>query len=314
MASKKVVIDIGHYESDSGAVGNGWREVDLNYSIAKYLADRLTQLGFNVLITKGTLAQRCAAERAFNADCVVSIHNNAGGGDGVEVLYLSDNGKKLAGCILNKIVSANLNNSRGLKYRPDLYMLKNTASTAALVECAFVDNKADITAVDEEHERKAFGYEIANGICEYLGVTPQVTPPPTPPTPPSYNANLVEITVDVLNVRSGPSDSYGVNRQVYRGDVYTIVELNNGWGKLKSGAGWIYMAYTKNVESTQSFKPYTVKITTSALNVRKGPGVQHATVTTVKLNEVYTIVDVKDGWGKLKSGAGWISLSYTKPV
>lgn len=26
----------------------------------------------------------------------------------------------------------------------------------------------------------------------------------------------------------------------------------------------------------------------------------------------YTIVEEKNGWGRLKSGAGWISLSYTK--
>ena len=28
----------------------------------------------------------------------------------------------------------------------------------------------------------------------------------------------------------------------------------------------------------------------------------------------YTIVEEKNGWGKLKSGAGWISLAYTKRV
>ena len=33
------------------------------------------------------------------------------------------------------------------------------------------------------------------------------------------------------------------------------------------------------------------------------------TATTVKRNEVYTIVGEENGWGKLKSGAGWISLS-----
>ena len=31
-------------------------------------------------------------------------------------------------------------------------------------------------------------------------------------------------------------------------------------------------------------------------------------------NEVYTIVEEKDGWGKLKSGTGWIKLSYAKKV
>lgn len=36
--------------------------------------------------------------------------------------------------------------------------------------------------------------------------------------------------------------------------------------------------------------------------------------TKVKKNEVFTIVDEKDGWGKLKSGAGWIYLKRTKKI
>ena len=34
----------------------------------------------------------------------------------------------------------------------------------------------------------------------------------------------------------------------------------------------------------------------------------------VKRHELYTIVDEQDGWGKLKSGAGWIYLVYTVKV
>ena len=59
---------------------------------------------------------------------------------------------------------------------------------------------------------------------------------------------------------------------------------------------------------------YVVKIITASLNVRKGPGTSYAVVTTVKKDQAYTIVEEKDGWGKLKSGVGWISLnkSYVK--
>ena len=57
---------------------------------------------------------------------------------------------------------------------------------------------------------------------------------------------------------------------------------------------------------------YKVKVNTLDLNVRKGPGVNYDIVTVIHRNEVYTIVDTKDGWGKLKSGAGWINLYYTK--
>ena len=58
--------------------------------------------------------------------------------------------------------------------------------------------------------------------------------------------------------------------------------------------------------------PYTVRITASVLNVRAGAGTNYKVVTTVKKGQVYTIVAESNGWGKLKSGAGWISLKYTQ--
>jgi N-acetylmuramoyl-L-alanine amidase CwlA len=61
--------------------------------------------------------------------------------------------------------------------------------------------------------------------------------------------------------------------------------------------------------------PYTVKINCAELNVRKGPGTGYGIATVVKRGQVYTIVgEQMNGstkWGKLKSGAGWISLAYT---
>lgn len=59
---------------------------------------------------------------------------------------------------------------------------------------------------------------------------------------------------------------------------------------------------------------YIVKVTASALNVRSGAGTNYKIKTVVKRNEVYTIVEVKNGWGKLKSGAGWICLKYTTKI
>lgn len=56
---------------------------------------------------------------------------------------------------------------------------------------------------------------------------------------------------------------------------------------------------------------YRVKITADVLNVRTGPGTSYKVATTVKKNEVYTIVESINNWGRLKSGAGYISLAYT---
>lgn len=64
---------------------------------------------------------------------------------------------------------------------------------------------------------------------------------------------------------------------------------------------------------TNSFK---VKIICDELNIRKGAGTSYAVVGTVKKNEVYTIVESKNGFGRLKSGSGWISINskYVKKM
>ena len=71
---------------------------------------------------------------------------------------------------------------------------------------------------------------------------------------------------------------------------------------------------TTSVSTTPTFTPYLVRITTTVLNVRSGAGINYKINTQVRKNEVYTIVDEKNGWGKLKSGAGWIHLDYTKKI
>lgn len=62
---------------------------------------------------------------------------------------------------------------------------------------------------------------------------------------------------------------------------------------------------------------YLVKVKANVLNIRKGPGTNYDISGQIKDHGVYTIVAESDGqgaskWGKLKSGAGWISLDYVE--
>ena len=129
---------------------------------------------------------------------------------------------------------------------------------------------------------------------------------------------VVKINTDSLNIRKGPGATYSIVGELGRGEAYTIVQTQNGWGKLKSGVGWINLAYTKRVSNTTAasatvqMSNYLVKVTAYSLNVRKGPGASYDISGTVKKGEVFTITETQNGWGKLKSGAGWISLGYTQ--
>ena len=57
----------------------------------------------------------------------------------------------------------------------------------------------------------------------------------------------IKVMVDALNIRSGPGIQYKINGCIRDCGVYTIVETNGNWGKLKSKAGWICLDYCKKV-------------------------------------------------------------------
>ena len=63
----------------------------------------------------------------------------------------------------------------------------------------------------------------------------------------SSPAYIARVTANVLNIRSGPSTSYPIVGKVKKESAYTIVEEKNGFGKLKSGAGWLSLEYLEKV-------------------------------------------------------------------
>lgn len=66
--------------------------------------------------------------------------------------------------------------------------------------------------------------------------------------------------------------------------------------------------------------PFKVKITSTKLNIRIGPGTNYKATGKYTGAGIFTITEVSEGtgsiagWGRLKSGAGWISLNYASLV
>lgn len=128
----------------------------------------------------------------------------------------------------------------------------------------------------------------------------------------------VTVKISDLAIRKGPGVTYDKTGATTGKGIFTIVEEKDGWGRLKSGAGWIPLSLENPEE--ESFKPYTVRVSIPRLNIRKGPGTNYEKTGAFTGIGVFTIVEEKDGegsksgWGRLKSGAGWISLDYTKRI
>ena len=260
--SKKIYINPGHSVKDPGAVGFEI-ERELNVKVSKYMNDYLVEnYDCETKVTSDNILKLSSIARdanAWKADLFVSNHFNAGGGDGYEALVVSDARKEL-GEVFNKHVKAIGQNSRGVKVRPNLVVLKSTNMPAVLNEGAFVDNKKDIEGWNDDHELKKMGEAYAQAAAEYLGLSKKVKEPevkpevkpeikPAPEVKPEENKSYrVRVTATALNVRKGPGISYIITTVIRDKGVYTIVEeSNDGWGKLKSGAGWINLKYTKKI-------------------------------------------------------------------
>lgn len=178
----KVFLGVGHGGTDNGAIGNGFKEKDLNLSIALACNEVLTRHGVTVMMSRtkdenDSISEEIRECNTFKPDLAVDIHNNAGGGDGAECFYchLGGNGKNLAENILTEIVKIG-QNSRGAKTRvnssgKDYYaFIRETTAPAVIVECAFVDNSTDMQILNTKDTQTFMGTAIAKGILRTLGI------------------------------------------------------------------------------------------------------------------------------------------------
>ena len=108
--------------------------------------------------------------------------------------------------------------------------------------------------------------EFANKVNARLGGTTPIKPEPEKPEVPSGNYPatpfLVQVLISDLRIRKTPK--FGDNdtgKHTGKG-VFTITEVSDDWGKLKSGAGYIYLAnpkYTK-IQGDAPAKPHKPKV------------------------------------------------------
>ena len=135
-------------------------------------------------------------------------------------------------------------------------------------------------------------------------VSKAMTPAQVKPQPPVSGKTYTVVKGDTL---SEIAQKYGTT-------VDTLVQLNG----IKDPNLIVVGQVLKLPGSTTGFTPYTVKVTVTELRIRSGPGTDTEAKGFIKPG-VYTIVAESNGpgakrWGKLKSGAGWISLDYAEKV
>lgn len=264
-----IVIDPGHGGVDSGAVGNGIVEKEINLNISRYIYDRLRELGIPVKMTRSsdeTLPPAQRVSRILNAFgdnsnvIVVSNHVNAGGGEGAEVIYALRNNDTLASSVLQELAKSGQKirkvYQRTLPTDPskDYYFIhRETGRTQPIiVEYGFVDNKNDASRLKANY--KNYAEAVVKALVEYLG---------KPYTPPG-------ISSDVYTVK--PGDSLWSISKMFNLSVEELKAANNLTNNLLS-VGQVLKIPTRDVPKAGEYIVYTVKPNDTLYSIAKAYGI-----------------------------------------
>ncbi|MEG0771840.1 N-acetylmuramoyl-L-alanine amidase [Clostridium sp.] len=181
----KIFLDFGHGGNDSGATSNGLVEKNMTLVTGLECKKILEEHGVEIKASRLDdraigLSERAKMANTWGAEYFVSIHYNAGGGDGTEVIHSIYGGK---GEVLAKAIVSAINKETGQNLRPratysrkgsdgkDYYaVIRETKMDAVIVECGFIDS-GDRTLYDTIPEQEKMGKAIAYGILNYLGIS-----------------------------------------------------------------------------------------------------------------------------------------------
>ena len=94
---------------------------------------------------------------------------------------------------------------------------------------------------------------------------------------------------------------------------------NVGYKVFDAAGNIVYPTAAKPTQTPAANTFYKVQIDIANLNIRKGPGTNYDKTGQFTGKGIFTIVQESKGegatlWGKLKSGAGWISLDFAKKL
>lgn len=155
----KIVINAGHtkFGKGTGAVGilNESRETrKIACKVMSYLADTEHEV-IPAIFDRSEDNLKQAVALSEGADLFISIHLNAGGGQGSEVYTWRGKELPRATKILNNLSMLGFKN-RGVKDGSKLYVIRNTKCEALLIEVCFVDNINDANLLKLKREEIAW--------------------------------------------------------------------------------------------------------------------------------------------------------------
>lgn len=328
----KICLDAGHYgKYNRSPAVNTYYESVMTWKLHLLLKKHLEEYGFEVITTRADqgkdLALKKRGETAKGCDLFLSLHSNAVGNAANEsvdrpVVIVPINGKgdelgeKLGKCIysvMNTKQTYKVTSRKGSgnwDWYSVIYGAVSVGVVGIILEHSFHTNTASTKWLLDDNNLDKLAQAEADCLAEHYGLK-------------KTNVSTNVKVGDIVYIAHGATYYSGkiippwviAKRWIVKsisGDRAVIDKSIDGENSINSPVNVKYLTVYE-----ADFKPYLVKITADVLNIRKGPGTNYAVTGTVTKGWVYTIVDESAGegatkWGKLKSGAGWISLDYVE--
>ncbi len=136
---------------------------------------------------------------------------------------------------------------------------------------------------------------------------------------PQMASATTQMTATVgVNIRSGSSTNTDILGGLFRGQTVTAISSSQGWTKISYDGSTAYVASRYLTKGKDLPPPLrigrgTVKVTTTALNLRSGPGLSYSVIKVLKGGARVTMTGkTARGWAQLVNGrsTGWSSMQY----
>ena len=136
---------------------------------------------------------------------------------------------------------------------------------------------------------------------------------------PQMASATTQMTATVgVNIRSGSSTNTDILGGLFGGQTVTAISSSQGWTKISYDGSTAYVASRyltkgKDLPPPLRIGPGTVKVTTTALNLRSGPGLSYSVIKVLKGGARVTMTGkTARGWAQLVNGrsTGWSSMQY----
>ena len=276
----KICIDAGHCGKQNQSPGcPEYYESETVWKLSQMQKKYLEALGHEVIMTradqKKDLALQSRGKKSKGCDLLISDHTNAvGKGMHESVNHASiipqtddkttqcdDESMRFAqaiGPVISEVMgipykiqprqAQSDRNGDGIlndNYYGILHGARTVGTPAVILEHGFHTNTATVRWLENDENLEKLAKAEAECINAYYGAPAEKPEPPENPEPSEETSDVpykVQVVITNLNIRKGPGVSYARKGFIEPG-IYTIVEEKNGWGRLKSGAGWIYLTY-----------------------------------------------------------------------